>query len=63
MPHNGYVQTEYEITQEHIEQGYMDIDIGKEFLSLLAPKVGDDNLVDEHYVFQGPVTIYGGGTQ
>lgn len=63
MPHNGYVQTEYEITQEHIEQGYMDIDIGKEFLSLLAPKVEDANLVDEQYIFKDLVTIYGDGTQ
>lgn len=60
MPHNGYVQTEYEITQEHIKQGYMDIDISREFLSLLAPKIDVSNLVQDHYVFKDLVAIYGG---
>ena len=42
MAHNGAVQTEYEITEEHIAQGFMDIDISIEYLSLLRPNV-DDN--------------------
>ena len=50
MPHNGCIQTEYTITQQNIEQGYLDIDIGKEFLCLISPS----NLnKDEKFDFPG----------
>lgn len=36
MPQNGYIQTEWEITPEDIEEGYIEIDASNEFLSLLT---------------------------
>lgn len=60
MYHNGYVQTEYEITEQHINQGYMDIDVGKEFLQLLIPYVNDGNNYDDNkIVFGGRVATFG----
>lgn len=43
MLHDGAVKTEYLIEQQHIEQGYMDIEIGREYLSMLRPDPTDMN--------------------
>ena len=60
MIHNGYVQTEYEITEQHINQGYMDIDVGREFLQLLAPDLTDDNSFDgDKIVFSNKIATFG----
>lgn len=62
MAHNGAVQTEYEITEEHITQGYMDIDISNEYLSLLSPNVRDaSNRVYGEWVFNTTLCIQSNG--
>lgn len=64
MPHNGFIRTEYIITEEHISQGYMDINIGREFLCLLRPNLNDKENIDyetDTYVFKRSVTTFGSG--
>lgn len=66
MYHNGFVQTEYEITREHVEQKYMDIDVGKEFISFLMPCLNemDKNYDEETQTWNlNSVQTIGGGKQ
>lgn len=52
MPHNGYLKTEWVITQEDYRKGYIEFDASHEFLVLLKPSYDSDGTI-MHWRFSG----------